>query len=76
MKKNASIQQLSQQLDELFELTDLLVRENQLLKTRLSQAESRAVSLEKRLAAARLRIETLVSRLLENDGTGLSSDDR
>jgi hypothetical protein len=76
MKKNASIQQLSLQLNELFELTDLLLHENQRLKSRLSQAESRTVSLEKRLAAARLRIETLVSRLPENDGTGLSPDDR
>ncbi|MCA3149171.1 MAG: DUF904 domain-containing protein [Burkholderiales bacterium] len=76
MKKNASIDDLSQQLDELFELTDLLVRENQLLKSRLSQAELQAASLEKRLAAARLRIETLISRLPENDGSGLLPEHR
>ena len=76
MKKNASIDDLSQQLDELFELTDLLVRENQLLKSRLSQAELQAASLEKRLAAARLRVETLISRLPENDGSGLLPEHR
>jgi regulator of replication initiation timing len=76
MKKNASIDDLSQQLDELFELTDVLVRENQLLKSRLSQAELQAASLEKRLAAARLRIETLISRLPENDGSGLLPEHR
>ncbi len=76
MKKNAPIDDLSQQLDELFELTDLLVRENQLLKSRLSQAELQAASLEKRLAAARLRIETLISRLPENDGSGLLPEHR
>jgi regulator of replication initiation timing len=74
MKKLASIEQLSVQLDELFELTDLLLRENQSLKSRLGQAEAHAASLEKRLAAARLRIETLISRLPENDGSGLLSD--
>ena len=76
MKKNASFEQLSRQLDELFELTDLLLRENQLLKSRLSQAELQAASLEKRLAAARLRIETLISRLPENDGSGLLPEHR
>ncbi len=76
MKKNASSEQLSRQLDELFELTDLLLRENQLLKSRLSQAESHAASLEKRLSAARSRIETLISRLPENDGSGLLPDHR
>jgi len=76
MKKNASSEQLSRQLDELFELTDLLLRENQLLKSRLSQAESHSASLEKRLSAARSRIETLISRLPENDGSGLLPDHR
>ncbi len=74
MKKNAPIKELEQQLEELFELTDLLIHENHSLKSRLSQAESHAASLEKRLAAARLRIETLISRLPENDGSSLLPD--
>ena len=76
MKNIASIKQIDQQLTELIELTDLLLHQNQLLKSRLSQAESHAASLEKRLAAARLRIETLISRLPENDGSGLLPDHR
>lgn len=76
MTKNSSIDQLSARLDELFELTELLARENQALKARLAQAESQTASLEKRLTAARARIETLVSRLPQNDGPGLLPEHR
>lgn len=71
MKKTSSLETLSTRLDELFALVETLLQENQTLRSELAQAELRNTSAEKRLAAARARIETLISRLPENDSTGL-----
>lgn len=52
---------------QLLEVAELLTHENAQLKSRLSQAQGQVVSLEKRLSAARSRIETLIARLPENE---------
>lgn len=57
---------LARQAEQLLAVARALDRDNTALRGKLAQAEARAASLEKRLAAARARIETLIERLPEN----------
>lgn len=52
--------------ERLLALARALDRDNVVLRGRLAQAEAHAASLEKRLAAARSRIEALIERLPSN----------
>lgn len=59
---------------QLLAVAELLTHENAQLKARLSQTQAQVVSLEKRLSAARSRIETLIARLPENEQSSLMPD--
>jgi len=63
MKNLSSFEAVAAQLDELFKLVELLVHENRTLKTHLAHEKTLNHNLEKRLSAARLRIETLINKL-------------
>lgn len=64
---STQLRQLIAHSEQLLETARLLAHENSQLKARLGQSESRAASLEKRLAAARARVEALIAKLPDND---------
>ncbi|CAN5341324.1 hypothetical protein BH09PSE6_BH09PSE6_34220 [soil metagenome] len=63
----SSLGQLVAQSEQLLEAARLLAHENLQLKSRLASSESRAASLEKRLGAARARVEALIAKLPDNE---------
>ena len=66
-----AIRQLIERSEQLLELAELLAHENAQLRGKLSQSQAHAASVEKRLSAARARIETLIARLPENEDSSL-----
>ncbi|CAN5234138.1 hypothetical protein BH10PSE17_BH10PSE17_17670 [soil metagenome] len=64
---HSSLSQLIAQSEQLLEAARLLAHQNTQLKSKLASSESRAASLEKRLGAARARVEALIAKLPDNE---------